>query len=1368
MNISGRKFIFLLATIIFSVCTSSMANNFTIKQAIQESAMPSNEVRSIYFDKKGLLWIATNSGLCSFNGYKVQKYRTSAFSPNMLPNNTVLCIAEDNNNNLWIGTQNGLACMNMRTGLFKCYHLPKADQRVIYTIFASREGIVYAGTDGGLSRYVPAMDKCVTYDATNTIFADVNGKRSKATAYSVKSLVQDRSGDIIFGTWNSGLFRFKQGSNVFRRYNKINSKNSAHSLYIDHNKRLWIGTWDCGLQCMDNPSNIKNPGLHTYLNSKNQTSLLDNIVYSITSDTKTNTLWIGTRSGLSVMELSHPEKGFTNYFYSSASHPLPCNEINSVTTNGEGLMWFGSLTGGVLQTDTRTSLFNSVNLNSFNTFARTRALRCIYTDDGRHFWLGVGAYGVAYYDRQTETSLFCEQIPQIAAIKGLDAHISIDAVASRNANELWFGTYGNGIAICKKKGAGFHIKKANARYIVDDCITSLFMAHNGVMMIGQRSGLSLYYPDNRGINVVMKDSKSNFSDCNVLGIIEDSKHRFWLATENEGIICIEGDINNIKSLRFHHYYPGNKKTDITDFINCFEDSRHIQWAISNSGGLFRYDKHSDKFIAVNRIYHIPDDQVRSINEDAWGNLWLGTNSSLVKLSFDKSKESPEVMSFTSNDGLNSESFVTNATFRYGKELYFGNFQGMVSFIPSHKFGYIHNKEPRVIISDIMIDNTSFAELDSSLKAKISSETPAYTKSITIPASVGSFGIEFSLLSYTSSEQCKYSYKLEGYDKAWTYCDAYSRIAKYGNPKAGTYTFLVRATDNDGVWYQLPYKIIVHVEPPFYATWWAYLIYIILVLGIIYYSVQMYHRRLKTRNGLQMAVVFTNITHELLTPLTVISASIDHLKSQAPQYTEDYGIMQKNIKRNVRLLQQILEVRKSQAGELKILVSQGDISAFVKGVCESTKPLMLKNNLKYIIECTPDSLMAGFDPDKLDKIIYNLLSNAAKYSSDGGEVKLSLISDAERKNVTIQVSDTGCGISKEKMEHLFERFLDGDYRRFRTIGTGIGLSLTRDLVNLIGGTITCQSVETVGTTFTVILPISKEHFRPEQIDEKNKIEIALPEDIIKDIPAETDIAKETSPIPSGEEDVYNILLVEDNEELLSLMKRMLTPKYNVFTACNGQEALDIVTKQGLDIIVSDVMMPVMDGIELTRTLKADAEYNYLPIILLTAKSRKEDRTEAYKIGADEFIPKPFNLSDLQLRIDNLIENRRRIKKDFKQQFVLKIKDQHYSNTDADFIQRAIDCINNHLEDSEYDREQFASDMGASMSTLYNKLRSLTGMNTSAFVRNIRLKAACRIAKENPSIRVSDLAYRVGFKAPKYFSTCFKKEFGMLLNDYLKQN
>ena len=548
-----------------------------------------------------------------------------------------------------------------------------------------------------------------------------------------------------------------------------------------------------------------------------------------------------------------------------------------------------------------------------------------------------------------------------------------------------------------------------------------------------------------------------------------------------------------------------------------------------------------------------------------------------------------------------------------------------------------------------------------------------------------------------------------------------------------------------------------------------LLTVALSIGLFFAGRELFQRSVRMRNRLQMNAIYTNITHELLTPLTVISASVERLRSKEPAHQQDYDLMQLNIDRMVRLLQQILETNKSQSGELKLLVAYGDIMQYIQQTALCIEPLMVQKGVKFTIQCLPESMMGWIDTDKLDKIIYNLLSNAAKYSlSEHGKVLLQVKTNKKYDHIIIKVSDNGIGIPQEKIKKLFRRFYDGAYRQQNTIGHGLGLALTRELVFLHGGTIDCESEEGKGTVFTVTIPIKKEAFSSSQIDESHQISISTARNAILDIAKrmhEQETTEEPDPV-NVNEDAYKLLIVEDNIELLMLLNQLLSNKYIVKTASNGKEAMKIIHKEELDIIISDVMMPVMDGIELTRKIKSDANFKHLPIILLTAKTQEEDRNNALEVGADSYVTKPFKLSDLELRINNIIENRKRIQEEFISQHgdIVSIPPDTEPTADELFLKRTYECLHAHLSDSDYDRESLAADMGASASTLYNKLRALTGMSVSNFIRDQRLKEAMRMIQRTPDIRINELAYKVGFKDPKYFSTCFKKEFGVQPSEY----
>ena len=501
--------------------------------------------------------------------------------------------------------------------------------------------------------------------------------------------------------------------------------------------------------------------------------------------------------------------------------------------------------------------------------------------------------------------------------------------------------------------------------------------------------------------------------------------------------------------------------------------------------------------------------------------------------------------------------------------------------------------------------------------------------------------------------------------------------------------------------------------------------------------------------------YTNITHDLMTPLTIISASVDTMQG------EGKNVIQNNVNRLMRLLEQILQFRKAETGNLRLTVSKGDIADFCRREIESIQPLMQKKQLHLSIVTSPETVRGYFDPDALDKILYNLLSNAAKYNRPMGFVQVSMVQAEDNPGeVVIQVKDNGEGIKKEKQATLFDRFYEGEHRKFNTYGTGIGLSLTRDLVHLHHGEISFESEEGVGTTFTITLPIDKASFSEEEIDDQYTLTPSENES-----PELTELSDKVDDAPSVQT-MGKVLVVEDNDDILAILRHLLSTKYQVLTAYNGKEALEILENEYVDLVITDIMMPVMDGMELLCHIRENADNAHLPVIMLTAKRDDQDRAESYSAGADAYITKPFNSNVLMSRVENLMERSQATKKELKKKDLVGMTDIDLTSSDEEFLKRCIACVQKNIGNFDFDQQQFAEQTGTSKSTLYKKLKTLTGMNTSAFIRSIRMKTACEVLEKNPTIRISDLAYSVGYNDPKYFSSCFKKDFGMLPSEYVK--
>ena len=1322
---------------------------------------PSEEQKCMLIGEKGGIWIGSDFGLKAYDGYRFTSYRNDTNTPNILPHNTVLSLAEGKDDCLWIGTRNGLVKMNKRKGTFTTIPMDNDNQRMVYALCVTQDGTLWMGSNDGLSRYTGQGGKSfITYNDRNVTVIEKDGKRHPLGYISVKSFAVDKDGQIYIGTWERDLYRLDPKRNILYKYNlwKEEDKISAYSLKLDQKGQLWIGTWGNGLKCLTNPRNIQNPGYVDVTNSNTAYA----IIYKIAEDPTTGTIWGCSREGLAVANENNPKGGLAYYPEIGIYNKFKTQAVNDVCSDQQGNIWALSRFNGLYHISTASSPFtiNSIMSNASNLIG----INSIYTQDGVNFMMSLTPVGLAMYNRQNQHLAINEEIPGFNTLPYDIRNTHITGIIQRPNGEIWLGSESYGILALRGNQATVY-DKSNSKFIKNNVVNTLFTTRKGALFIGENDYLDYILPSGKTGNINLH--------ADVNGICDDHKGNIWVATGNRGIGCVSGNFDNEASLTFKWYNQKNGKFIVNDATRCLEDSKHRLWVISNSGGLFRYDAEKDCFTSVNEEYHWDIDRIYSIVEDKSGTLWLTTNNALISLNFNDKNE-PNYTIYTDEDGLGKIRFISNSSYQYGNELYLGSGLEMINFSPAAVKKYQSRKrKTNIIITDVLIDGKRYNELDSVMHSKLGDATPAYMQTLTIPSSVDKFGIEFALLSYFNTSQCKYAYYLEGYDKEWHYVDASLRQATFENLPSGTYKLHVKADDSYGHWNEMSYTLTIKVLPPWYASWWAYLIYIALLIVGIRFAILWYRERLRTKNRLQMAVVFTNITHELLTPLTVISAAADNIKRIAPDVESQATIIHDNINRLTRMLRQILEVRKSQTGKLQLKVSEGKLGEFCAETCRSLMPMFQPKELTFEQDITCMGETTWFDTDKVEKMLYNLLNNAVKYTEQGGKISLNVSITGQQ--ATIIVSDTGIGISKDKMKHLFNRFLDGDYRQMNTIGTGIGLSLVNDLVKLHHGKITCNSEEGKGTTFTITLPVSKESYSEAEMLKqelpKATDNILIPnasksEEAMATSQANTLLNKEEQ-IDNNDEQSnkeYTILLVEDNQELLLLMSSLLSTHYNVLTAINGEKAQKIIQKSSLDVVVTDVMMPVMDGIELTKWIKESENYSQLPVVMLTAKTQEDDRTEAYRVGADAYITKPFNLEILQLRIDNIIANRQRIRQKFQSQTDFDVEDQHYSNPDELFIKSLIEKVNEHIMDSDYGREQLAADLCISSSTLYNKLRSITGQNITSFITSIRMKEACRIIRKNPNIRINELCYDVGFSTPRYFSQCFKKEFGMGVKEY----
>ncbi len=1342
-----QKTVAVLAVFMLYVMTMANAAGMKFRTGTAVELSPSDAIQRTYFDRNGLMWICTGTGLKSYDGYSLKTYKSGAIRSQIFPNNFIMSVTTDNDDYIYIGTREGIVRMDRRTEECKTYRLGGDSQKIIYELYTTRDGTVWAGTDGGLSMYDRKNDRFVTFGPRNSRFVSPDGKSRTAGHYGVKSIRESNDGKYLYiGTWADGLLRMRRGTNVFHQLPEINGEPNSYTLCIDSRDRLWVGTWSRGLVCIENPTDFRHPKTKVYGYSAGEF----NSIYSIMEHKATGTIWMCSRYGTYILDIKDEARGFRKY--EEAGDCGFFANTNYMTQDKAGNIWLQKRFGQIRQIVTGESPFEHLKCNTGDNNHAQRIITSVYTEDGRTFYACLMPYGLMKYDRITGMVAYDRDIPEFRNIDQWLLHCAVTSMARRKNGDLILSSEIHGLIVVGKDGTVRHITRQDCPILPGNRINTLATLRNGNLLIGTKHGIGVMAPN--GNITKMSAGEKVLNDCDVRHIDESADGTLWISTENEGIIRIKGDIVRL-------YAPENGKLTVADITACHRDSHGRLWAISASGGLFCYDNRTDRFAQV-ELPGISDDNVCSISEDTQGGLWIASGKKLTRITFANGGEMPQTVTYTEQDGLGSNIiFMPNCTAGSGNELFFGIANNIVAFKTSEQRNGRRGGNHRLLVTDIRIDDRPYATLEAGLRKAVSDVTPEYTREITIPSGVSKFSVEFALTAYVAPEENKYAYKLEGYNSEWQYRDAATRNATFENLPAGTYRLKIKASDGKGEYTALPYAITVRVLPPWWQTWWAYLVYIIIGIGSVWFAVRAYKQRLNTQNKLQMQVVFTNITHELLTPLAVISASIDNLRHEAPQGEHSYAIMQNNIDRLTRLLREILEVRKAQAGKLRLLAAAGDMSRIVESCLKNVMPVAMKKNIRLTSDI--GEVEGWFDRDKVDTVIYNLLSNALKYTPEGKSIHVALAKTAAGSAV-LTVSDRGIGISKEKMKHLYQRFLDADHRKTKISGTGIGLSLVHTLVKLHHGEIDCRSKEGEGTTFTVTLPLAKSAYGKSERVAENCLTDIIAEESTPDTAHAT---PEESTAADGQHKEHSILLVEDNAELLELMAKALRRRYNVYTAQDGSKALKKIAKKELDVVITDVVMPVMDGIELVREIKGNSDTAQLPVIMLTAKTENDDRNEAYRTGADDYITKPFRLDDLRLRIDSIIANRERIRQKFCRQTDFKQERQHCSSPDEQFMQKAIEAVRAHIRDSSYGREELAADLCISPSTLYNKLRALTGLNISGFISSIRMKVAYAMIESNPHISVGELSAAVGFNTPNYFSKLFKQEYGMLPSEFCEK-
>jgi len=1353
----SRRTLFSLFSLIVILSSQAIptAAPFSFEKFAYNDKLPSNSVIRIYNDKEGYMWFGTKDGLCRFDGYDMKVFRSSALTPGKLSNNEIRCIAEDNDQQLWIGTYEGINIINKKNYSIKPLENNYIKKELINSILTDSKGYVWIGTS---SKGVLQMN---SKTGEFTRFSTDKDSPLKLKGNNITHIYEDHQGRIWLSLWKGGLCYIDIDRKHIYYAPKVGIEDNPFRVYQDKSGVYWICTWGNGIFTMNYEYKAKMTIAPLNV-SKNSTSKVDDIVYSIAQDDKYNFIWVVTFSGLNmiVKEADGSYKVVdTNPFFSESTNKL----FHEIAKDRRGNLWVGSVGDGLYKLD-----FNKLSIQNYplreiqsSLNVQSYVTRFCETNTG-DVYVAINRIGLFHFDPKTgevtrPTDKASRTISSISAITYIT-----------HTNEIWVTNEGEDlIHIFRKNGTNDLtqvgiVSLGNYGYPRENSITNIFEDSKGEVWLGTNMGLYM-----KPINSAIKLISGNISNVNSIG--EDSENKIWVGTEKGGLFVLKPEVRAKKN----SYVISDVNLSIRNYQSfsvqsiCCRKNGDVYIA-TKEGCIYYYNPTTKVANDISGLYGITDEGIMDILEDNFGFLWISTIKRIIRYN----PKTHAATYYSNADGLLVSSFFKDARIKLKSGIIlFGGNKGICAFNPANQSLMPKSTKQLVAITDVLVQNKSIFDDENS------SHFNTNDNRVTLKYSENNLSIEFSALDYSSAGKIQYAYKLSGVDKNWNYVGNNRRFVNYANLPSGMYTFQVKASDENGVWSDKTTSLDVVINPPLYRTWWAYFIYLSILLAIAYFVAKIVANRIRLRNELKISHIekekseeltqiklryFTNISHELLTPLTIIMLQIDSLRNKNIGDSTQFEVMKDNVIRLKRLIQQILVFRKTESGNMKLKIRQNDIVAFINNICKSNfKPLVSQKKIKFSIDVEHESYMAYFDPDKLDKIIYNLLSNAFKHTPKEGtiSVKISFIQRAADTIMRLSVSDTGDGIAEQDIPHIFKRFYISSSSD-QSQSHGIGLALTSDLLQIHKGSIEVKSQQGDGAVFTIEIPVSKGIYTEEELSEEENLPIDLPEEMTEAIISETD--NDTNNEEKVKED-STLLIVEDNLELQSLIVDNFAGKYNVLKADNGLKALEVLRENEVDMIISDVMMPEMDGLTFCKIVKNDIATSHINVLMLTAKNSTEDRIDCYNAGADAYIAKPFELSVLNARTRNLIGKRKQKTESFQHNQEINISSMEYGSIDEIFLKQAVTKVEEKLSDDTFDFDQFAIDMATSKSTLHRKLKSLTGLSPGEFIRNIRLKHAALMLTKNTG-NISEIAFAVGFNDPKYFSRCFKIEFGLTPREY----
>ncbi|MFY0687736.1 MAG: response regulator [Cyclobacteriaceae bacterium] len=1336
-----------------------------------------NTVTTILQDNNGFLWFGTLYGLNRYNARGFDIFLHNSQDSTSLNSNRIANGVKDQEGNFWLATSNGLAFMNTQTGKFKQYiHEPNNPNSLSNNegtaVYLDHKGMVWFGTeDGGLNMLNPKTNNVTRYLNNLDDPYSINDNH-------VTSISEDLQGNLWIGTMNNGINLFDRNNQRFIGYHMSNGLTNSSIRTLHKGKSsLYVGSQNGVYQLKYDPTGkylFEKPGI---LNSK---ELEGAFVLSLLEDSS-GKLWIGTENkGLFVVDF---QSGTISNHLADFSGELNMSSksIWSLQEDYTGIIWIGTFINGVVKADPYHRKFNHIKVHPErqNTLSYNVVSAFSETSDGK-LWIGTDGGGLNLYNPTKDSY-------QIFTNDETDANsLSSDAVTSllldKNEN-LWIGTWRGGISILPK-GSNRFIQKmpngqdpnaplsADAMYLTQD-------SQQNIWVMEYRNGIGIYNPNDfskikyyKGLidGGPLSSNKNRF-------MREVSPGKIWIGSEDFGIqvISIDESYNIISNKKFNHDKndPNSLSHDMVSAIH--KDQSGNIWVATFGGGINIYDSATESFSRIQVKDGLSSDLVFSIEEDIKGNIWVSTGNGLSKISSDLS-----IQQFDEKDGLQGPEFFRASSYvgADGK-FYFGGVNGYNLFNPND---LVENTNvPLVHITNFKVQGSPEKSVSNIL---ISQTFPSGT--IDLDYDENDLVFSFAVLNYSQVSKNRYTYMLDNYDDVWQTSPNGSNIS-YSNLSPGFYTFHVKGANNDGVWNEKGDSIRITIARPWYGSSLAYSFYSLIIVGILIWYRQTLINKERLKSELQVehlqltkmqevnelkSTFFANISHEFRTPLTLIlgplKALINGTFKGDPR--SQYRVMLRNADRLLRLINQILELAKLEAGSMKLQASNDDIVKFLKPLAHSFTSYAERQFIDYKCVFPDEKVDIYFEKDKLEKIVVNLISNAFKYTPEFGKITLEVVDESDTLNIII--ADSGVGIQSDQLEHIFNRFYQVGNQKQK--GTGIGLALTKELVDLHHGNIRVESEMGKGTRFTVSLKKGQQHLDEDEIvtsdahtlrlksEDYNEMEII--NDSNRDVPNE--FTEDTNEQKIAD-DLPIVLVAEDNEDMRNFISEYLVTNYKVIEADNGVQALELANEHIPDILITDVMMPEMDGYELCQNIKNDDRTSHIPVILLTAKASSESTEKGFELGADYYVTKPFNPKLLELRIKNILKTRDQIRGQLmtsdQVEVSLEPRDLQIASKDQEFLKRVIQCVEDNMANSDFGVDDICRELGLSRTQLYRKLKGLVGQSANEFVRSFRMKRAAQLLKKQ-ELTISEVTYQVGFNDLQYFRYCFKKQFGVNPSEY----